>query len=58
MKREGVKKEGVKKEDVKKEDVKREDVKREGVNRWKRKCFMWILILAVKKKPVKKKYKL
>ena len=41
-----------------KEDVKREDVKREGVNRWKRKCFMWILILAVKKKPVKKKYKL
>jgi hypothetical protein len=48
----------VKREGVKKEDVKREDVKREGVNRWKRKCFMWILILAVKKKPVKKKYKL
>ncbi|MBF1016913.1 MAG: hypothetical protein HXK86_06175 [Lachnospiraceae bacterium] len=58
MKKEGVKKEGVKKEVVKIEGVKIEDVKREGVNRWKRKCFMWILILAVKKKPVKKKYKL
>ena len=53
-----MKREDVKREDVKREDVKREDVKREGVNRRKRKCFMWILILAVKKKPVKKKYKL
>ena len=58
MKREDVKREDVKREDVKREGLKREDVKREDVNRWKRKCFMWILILAVKKKPVKKKYKL
>ena len=58
MKREDVKREGLKREDVKREDMKREDVKREDVKRRKRKCFMWILILAVKKKPVKKKYKL
>jgi len=48
----------VKREDVKREDVKREGLKREDVKRRKRKRFMWILILAVKKKPVKKKYKL